>query len=91
MSEKRRSCIDSILDKEFQYHYFLLTNVQLHISLRMIGGNLMDIQLVIVSLIVLAAVGYMVWRAKKARKGQSKVIIWGIRSDKRMINAYCFV
>ena len=66
MSEKRRSCIDSILDKEFQ----LLTNVQLHISLRMIGGNLMDIQLVIVSLIVLAAVGYMVWRAKKARKGQ---------------------
>lgn len=30
MSEKRRSCIDSILDKEFQYHYFLLTNVQLH-------------------------------------------------------------
>lgn len=22
MSEKRRSCIDSILDKEFQYHYF---------------------------------------------------------------------
>lgn len=70
MSEKRRSCIDSILDKEFQYHYFLLTMVQLHISLRMIGGNLMDIQLVIVSLIVLAAVGYMVWRAKKARKGQ---------------------
>ena len=30
----------------------------------------MDIQLVIVSLIVLAAGGYMVWRAKKARKGQ---------------------
>ena len=30
----------------------------------------MDIQLVIVSLIVLAAVVYIVWRAKKARKGQ---------------------
>ena len=50
--------------------FLLLTNVQLHISLRRIGGNSMDIQLVIVSLIVLAAVGYMVWRAKKARKGQ---------------------
>ena len=30
----------------------------------------MDIQLVIVSLIVLGAVAYMVLRAKKARKGQ---------------------
>ena len=30
----------------------------------------MDVQLVIVGVIVLAAVAYMVWRAKKARKGQ---------------------
>lgn len=34
------------------------------------GGIKMDVQLVIVGVIVLAAVGYMVWRAKKARKGQ---------------------
>ena len=39
----------------------------------------MDIQLVIVSLIVLAAVGYMVWRAKKARSVLLRM--WWLRKE----------
>lgn len=48
----------------------------------------MDIQLVIVSLIVLAAVGYMVWRAKKARKGQclADVVVAERAASRRRFN-----
>ena len=68
--EKRNNDICLYLTKNFNIIIFLSTNVQLHVFLRRVGGNSMDIQLVIVSLIVLAAVVYIVWRAKKARKGQ---------------------
>ena len=64
------------LDKEFQYHYRKdRANKNVYqaygsLSRMCAGGIKMDVQLVIVGVIVLAAVAYMVWRAKKARKGQ---------------------
>lgn len=41
----------------------------------------MDIQLVIVSLIVLAAVGYMVWRCKESSKGSVLLRMWRLRKE----------
>ena len=55
--------------------------MQLHISLRRIGGNSMDIQLVIVSLIVLAAVGYTGLARKESSKGSVLLRMWRLRKE----------